>query len=215
MDELHQFATDLSRIVVEQSLRTVSGNFTNANNTELPATPQQFNNLGKCVNEMFCPQEHFILNSKCNSAIVEGRDGKHSQPVKLKCYAHDLCCDIISGVLHNLDGPDREASTPKPRGLSSHANNTVNCHQLSTERIELFCYCDKRATITLCAAKRKIANSSGKPKPITRAKKKKLKYKKKLEKELSKLKPGKSKVGHLIYFFFLQSFFCAWHYVMD
>ena len=206
MDELHQFATDLAHSVVEQSMRAVSSNFTNANDTELPITPHGFSNCGKCVNEMFCPQEPFILDNESNSATVKGRDGKYSRPVKLKCYAHDLCCDIISGALHNLDGPVREVSTSKFRGLSSHANNTVNCHQLSTERIELFCYCDKRATITMCAAKRKIANSSGKPKPITRAKKKKLKYKKKLEKELSKTKARKikSRSSYLFYFFFCK-----------
>ena len=201
MDELHQFATDLSRIVVEQSLRTVSCNFTNANDTELPITPQEFSNCSKCLNEMFCTQEHFILHNESNNAAEEGRDEPYSQPVKLKCYAQDLCCDIINGALHNLDDPVQEASSPRSRGLSSHVNNTVNCHQFSTERIELFCYCDKRATITMCAVKRKIPNSSGKPKPISRAKKKKLKYKKKLEKELSKLKPGKLKVGHLILLF--------------
>ena len=205
MDELQQFATDLSRVIVEQSLRAVSSNFINANDTKLHTTSQKLNNCGKCLNDMFCPQEHFYSDNELDSVIVERRDERYPQPVKLNCYAHELCCDIISGVLHNLDGPVREVFVPKSAGLSSQESNTVNCHQLSTERIEFFCHCDNRATITLCAAKRKILNNRGKPKPITRAKKKKLKYQKQLERELSKLKPGKSKVGK----FFLHMTTCT------
>ena len=206
MDELHQFATDLSRVVVEQSLMAVSSNFANAKGTELPTTSQTISNCDKCLNDKFCPPEHFFHDNELDSARVEGIDERYSQPVNLKCYAHELCFDIISGVLHNLDGPVREAFVPKSRRLSSQAVNTINCHQLSTERIELFCYCDNRATITVCAAKRKVLNNSGKPKPITRAKKKKLKDQKKLAKELSKLMPGKSKVGKLV---------CTCKHVMD
>ena len=206
MDELQQFATDLSRVIVEQSLRAVSSNLINANDTKLHSTSQKFSNCGKCLNDMSCPTEHFFRDNELDSATVEGREEIYPQSVKLKCYAHELCCDIISGVLHNLDGPVREAFVPKSRGLSSQENNTVNYHQLSTERIELFCHCDNRATITLCAAKRKILNNRGKPKPITRAKKKKLKYQKQLERELSKLKPGKSKVSKKI---------CTWQNVID
>ena len=197
MEELHQFATDLSRIVVEQSLRTVSRNFTNVNGTELFTTPQESSNSGGCFNDLFHSQEHFIPDNELDNTLVEGIEEKYPQQANLKCYAHELCCDIINSALHNIDSTVREASSPKSRSLSCRANNTVNCHQLSTERIELFCYCDNRATITVCAAKRRIPkNNSGKLKPITKAKRKKLKYKKKLEKELSKLKPGKSKVSN-------------------
>ena len=196
--DLDHYAANLADDIVEHALRTVRRQCTNtvvSSDTSVLIDIKDEDNLPGHLSGLVCSSEPRPIEDKliCLNNGTNDNQGD-SQATKLRCFAQKLCCDIINGALHNLDNSTKAVIPAKPKLFSSHINDECEYRYVSTDRSELFYQCNIRPTkvISVSPKKRQSTNDSN---FHTKAKRKKTRYKRKLDRELAKLKLVYSKVS--------------------
>ncbi len=129
-------------------------------------------------------EPRFLDVSKGDQRVERETEAEGKNPEDaLESFVRKLVCDIIAGAVNNL------------RMQQKYCQRETCDTDASTERTEEFCPVDARPTLVIETKHKVDASGSAKPNPPPKRSKRKSRQKRKLAKELAKLKPARFKVS--------------------